>query len=562
MSRKAIDIKGQRFGKLLALNYKGKSIWECRCDCGNIANVRYSDLRLNKTKSCGKCIEHKSNLIDLTGRTFGSWHVLEYVGNSYWKCRCSCGNIRNVKAYDLTHNKSTSCGCHPHEDLTGKTFGKWKVLKYVGDRKWLCRCSCGVEKEVYGKFLKSGQSKSCGHSALFDMIGETFGDLTVIEYAGHSKWRCRCSCGNYTVVESTNLLSGRTSSCGCKSKSTPKYTKEKIIELIHNFIDTNNNKPYIEDLQNLLDVSIGTIYKYIDTYDLHTYINHSSKSVYERDIAKIIDTDYILNNRSILNGKELDIYIPEKKIAIEFNGDYWHSELYKDKEAHQSKTIDCAKKGIHLIHIFEHEWNNYKTRDIITNYINSLVNNKYAYKIGARETYVKEISIDMCKEFIDSYHLQGYANSTINLGCFDKDNNLLGVMTFGKPRFNNTYQYELIRLCWLPSVLVSGGSEKLFKYFLRNYNPSSIISYCDISKFTGNSYLRLGFKVKSITEPGYIWYNPDLRSVLTRYMTRKHKLIENGIGNENMTEDSIMYSIGYIKIYNCGNLVLEYINKK
>ena len=126
-------------------------------------------------------------------------------------------------------------------------------------------------------------------------------------------------------------------------------------------------------------------------------------------------------------------------------------------------------------------------------------------------------------------------------------------MTFGKPRFNNNYEWELIRLCWKAGVRVIGGAPKLFKYFKDKYNPTSIISYCDISKFNGKVYKKLGFELDGITEPTYVWVDNYTGEVLSRYQTMKHKLVEQGLGTEVQTEDEIMENLGYLKIYDCGN---------
>mgnify|MGYP007037140579 CR=1 FL=1 len=77
-------------------------------------------------------------------------------------------------------------------------------------------------------------------------------------------------------------------------------------------------------------------------------------------------------------------------------------------------------------------------------------------------------------------------------------------MTFGKPRYNKNYEYELIRYCSSKNIV--GGAEKLFNYFIKTYNPKSIISYCDWSKFNGDVYLKLGFIYKSYSI-GKHWYN-------------------------------------------------------
>ena len=108
--------------------------------------------------------------------------------------------------------------------------------------------------------------------------------------------------------------------------------------------------------------------------------------------------------------------------------------------------------------------------------------------------------------------------------------------------------------------MVIGGTAKLFKYFTSKLSPKSIITYCDIGKFSGKTYSNLGFNRVSITEPNYVWVNPKTNDVLTRYQTMKHKLIEKGIGYINETETEIMERLGYYKIYDCGNMKFTWRN--
>ena len=172
---------------------------------------------------------------------------------------------------------------------------------------------------------------------------------------------------------------------------------------------------------------------------------------------------------------------------------------------------------------------------------------------------MKTISQDTAKEFLDKYHLQGSTQASIRYGIY-KDAELLGVLTLGKPRFNNNYEYEIIRICWKPGVVVVGGLEKLFKTFTSEYNPSSVITYSDIGKFTGNSYLKLGFKTdtNSLIAPNYVWVKPENNEVLHRYQTQKHKLLESGLGNQEQTENEIMENLGFLKIYDAGNIRMSY----
>jgi hypothetical protein len=272
------------------------------------------------------------------------------------------------------------------------------------------------------------------------------------------------------------------------------------------------------------------------------------------EYIKSFNLDIIQSDKTILNGKELDIYIPDKKIAIEFDGDYWHSAVFKHPTYHQEKTIACISKGIHLIHIFEYEWRNQEVRDKIKAYIKHLLDNSIN-KIYARNTEIKAVETAEAKEFIEKYHLQGYANAAVSLGCYYK-NELIGIMTFGAPRFNSNYEYELIRLCWKTDWLVIGGSNKLFSQFIKEYNPNSIVSYCDLAKFSGTIYLELGFETSKteVTKPSYVWIDSRNLTVYTRYQTQKQKLLDLGLGSLGDTEEEIMENLGYLKVYNSGNL--------
>lgn len=561
MGRPARDITNQVFGKLRVISYQGSSMWLCQCECKNYTLARITDLEKGKVKSCGKCTKTTAKLINIVDEEFNEWKVLEYAGNGYWKCQCSCGEIRNVRRYDLINGKSKSCGHNistPNKDLTGLQINDWKVIKYAGNRYYTCKCKCGQVHDVLAKNLLNGSSKSCGHSKYIEMKDTKVGKLTLVEYLGNSLWKCQCDCGNTSIASMSNIIAGKTMSCGCESASKEKFSKDAIIDIIKELTNKYNRKPYIDELQTQLNVAESTVYKYIQKYEIHDLINHHLKSKYERQLLKEINNENVItNNRNILNGLEVDFYIPDKKLAIEFNGDYYHSELYKDKYYHQQKTIDCAKQGIRLIHLFEHEWDDKVVHDKIINLINSKHNVIYA-----RQTKVFEISRIEATEFLKKYHLKNYAESTIHIGCH-YNNELIGVMTFGTPRFNHNYQYELVRLCWKNDVAVVGGTQKVFEYFKNNYNPESIITYSDISKFTGNTYIKLGFKPiqpNPITEPNYIWYNPYTKDIKSRYETQKHKLIEIGLGTENDTEVDIMHNHNYYRVYDSGNIKLGWIN--
>lgn len=599
-------LEGMQFGEWSVIEYVGNSKYLCRCSCGKEKEIRRYDLVNEVTKSCGHI--HK----ELVNQQINDWYVIKYVGNSRYLCRCSCGVEKEVSGYSLKMGTSKSCGhsnksrftdysgqticgmyiikydsskqkwmykcscgeidyeatynikrnilkCkhkvkNRHIDLTSKHFGEWEVIKYVGNSMWECRCSCGIIKDINTYSLTHGESKSCGHlnKKFIDISNLRFGKLTAVKYNA-TYWTCKCDCGNIVDVLSVNLRNGSTTSCGCRKLL---FTKYELTQIIDDYTENNKDKPFIFDLAALCNVGENAIRRYIKMYELHDKINKQYKSRYEKQIIDIVGKA-LTNDRTVLKQQELDIYIPSKKLAIEFNGDYWHSEIYKECDYHQQKTIDCAKKGIQLIHIFEYEWLDKRKKDILTKYLHSKIY-KDNIVLGARNTSIKEISNKEARDFLNNNHLMGEYNSKINIALY-YNNEIVSILSIIEPRFNNReYQYEISRYCTKLGYSITGGIEKLYKYFINKYNPSSVVTYTDISKFTGNCYSKIGFNVTKvpITKPGYIWIKPGYNSTISRYsITKEFKDKYCEYGN---SEDEIMYNMGYVKIYNSGNLKMEW----
>lgn len=255
------------------------------------------------------------------------------------------------------------------------------------------------------------------------------------------------------------------------------------------------------------------------------------------------------NTRNIIPPKELDIYLPEYNIAIEYNGLYWHSEERgRDKNYHLNKTNECSKKGIKLIHIFEDEWI-YK-KEIVKSRLNSYLGKSDI--IYARKTKLELITSKDAMIFCNENHIQGGVNSKINLGL-KYNNELVSVMTFSKvnsSRGKQDIEYELVRFCNKLNTTVVGGASKLFSYFVKNYSPNEILSYSNNRWSGGDLYSILGFKNEGNTSPGY-WYIKNNKRY-HRYNFTKHKLVEMG-HDKNKSESEIMRELGYSKIWDCGN---------
>lgn len=291
----------------------------------------------------------------------------------------------------------------------------------------------------------------------------------------------------------------------------------------------------------------------------------SARSQLEKDLFEFVKElePTAEHNVRLQNKQELDIYIPDKKIAIEFNGLYWHSEEFKSKKYHQEKMLECEKLGIRLIQIFEDEWVNHGliVKEKLSHIFKKANNTKP--HIYARKCHIREISSSDAFRFLNLYHLQGSDNSGIRFGLF-YEQELVSVMTFSKPRiiFNTNKidtatTFELVRFANNTNYIVVGSFGKLLNHF-KQHNPNAerIISYADLRWTDKNSniYLKNNFKLEKISEPNY-WYVQPRNTVREhRFKYRKQLLKQKfpKIYSETKTELQIMQEAGISRIYDAG----------
>jgi len=272
-----------------------------------------------------------------------------------------------------------------------------------------------------------------------------------------------------------------------------------------------------------------------------------SKSKGESELRSYLDSkqvNYIANDRSILGELEYDLYLPDKKVAIEFNGVYWHSTEFKNKDYHVNKFLRSVEKGIHLISIFEDEWINKK--DIVLARLESVLG--FSKTIPARKCKVTTLTSKEYYNFINKNHLQGKASSTYKYGLIYQDK-IVAVMSFSKSRYTKD-NYELVRYCSTDTVI--GGASKLFKYFVKEVKPNSIISYANRCWSLGKLYHKLGFEdvTENLSNTGYWYIKNNIRYHRSNFT--KKKLIEVG-ADPLLSESTLMENYGYLKIYDCGN---------
>lgn len=275
-------------------------------------------------------------------------------------------------------------------------------------------------------------------------------------------------------------------------------------------------------------------------------------------VCKLIGKENVEHsNRTILDGYEIDVFIPKLKIGIEYNGLKWHSEKFRNRYYHIAKTVKACNKGIKLIQIFEDEYINNK--EIVLSKIKSLLHKNNDVLVSmARKCNVQEISKKDAKEFIDKNHIQGYKGCSIAIGCFDEET-IVGVMTFEKDNDEwilNRFATDINRKC--PGV---GG--KLFSFFVKNYNPTIVKSYADLRWTVDkdkNLYTNIGFKLDGILKPEYKYVNSSHPTERIHKFNFRKKIMEKRYGTDsNKTETELTESLGYYKIWDCG--MLKYIWK-
>ena len=214
-----------------------------------------------------------------------------------------------------------------------------------------------------------------------------------------------------------------------------------------------------------------------------------------------------------------------------------------DKDYHQLKTNTAKEYGFKIINIWD--WDN--PEQIIASLIKKTT-------VFARNCEIKKVSKKDAKQFLITYHFQGSCNNQKYIYGLYYNDELIQIMSFGKPRYNKNYEYELLRLCTKFEYNVIGGSQKLFKHFITDCSPTSIISYCDDSKFTGDVYKTLGFKLKNKPAPSKHWYKYKGNIHITDNLLRQKgydKLFGTNYG-KGTSNRNLMLENKFVEIYDAG----------
>lgn len=329
-------------------------------------------------------------------------------------------------------------------------------------------------------------------------------------------------------------------------------TQEQIdlLKDVQNIVDLNKeyNLYSISQQYGFSDRTLREIFEKNSVTPIHHTLSSFEKEV--KDYISSISSLEITTDRTVLNGKEIDIYLPYLKLGIECNGAYWHSEISagRGKDYHVSKILEAQKKSVELFQIWDFDWNSKK--DIVK----SMLSHKLgcSKKIFARKCKIRQLTKDEEHDFFMANHIQGYVPSKYAVGLVC-DGVIYAAMSFSHSRYDKTIKWELLRFANKVYFSVIGGASRLLAHFLKNNEHADILSYSHRHISSGKLYQALGFEYVRSTGASYR-YTKNYKVFFNRVSYQKHKL--NSLLDHfdpTLTEWENMKNNGYDRIWDCGN---------
>lgn len=349
----------------------------------------------------------------------------------------------------------------------------------------------------------------------------------------------------------------RTPSEACKTGKEKQYAD---IQFTKEFLEERYDKTKaISHLADQLGVSRGHISSLFDKHGIQRvdveppYRSNAETQLYDYLVSQFPDDDWSSNNKKIIAPYELDIVNHDKKIAVEYCGLYWHSETGggKHRKYHRMKYLACVAAGYKLITVFESD-DMEKVRSLLLKLLGKTT------RVFARKTVVKSIDSKMARGFHDRHHMHSSVGASENYGLFYQGE-LVMVGSFGKNRFSKNHQYECTRLTTNGHITVVGGVSKIFKKFIRDIDPESVITFADLRFGDGRCYLNCGFVKEADSDPNYRYFKRNTQELFSRVKFQKHKLeAQLDVFDIGKTEYENMVANNWDRIWDCGNAKYTY----
>ena len=475
--------------------------------------------------------------------------------------KCSANSVdKKIDSFKKTFSKRTK-----YDNDVSFRVRKITCLKKYGDANYSLYGSTSFKKTMEKKY---GDASYNNHKKAESTNMTKYGAKSNLCFQNGSKESWTKNHDNILSKREETSLKKYGTKNPCQSKNVIDkiaLSKRENIEKLEKENNAINFKKALKEYgQGWLSLNIPTLkidgYTFISNEFIDKIKNYHPEHLYsskeENDLASYIKSIYpdcIQNDRATVsnrNGKfyELDIYVPSKKVAFEFDGSYWHSSIYKDSNYHIRKSDYCREDGIRLIHIDEDLWNSKK--DIYKSIIASSLG-IYKEKIYARKCSFREIDNKTFFDFVEKNHIAGGINANIRYGLF-YNNELVQVVGFGKSRFEKN-KLELYRMCSKLNTQVVGGFSKLIK----DSKINNFISYVNLSIYNGDGYMASGFKIIGKTNPGYFYIKDGVRY---NRMNFQKNLLSKKLDkyDDSLTEQENMLENDYLQVYNCGDLKVEY----
>ncbi|MGL6066438.1 MAG: hypothetical protein ACRC0R_05100 [Cetobacterium sp.] len=507
-----------------------------------------------------------------------------------------CGNVWKV----LPGNIFKGRGCpkcsgkhrHTSEEFEAeiKTLHKNSIIllsKYVNaNTKIKCQCNtCGHVWESSSNSLRVRGCPECSllerglnsrideEDFLLELKNKHEDRISIVDgYSGKSKsctFRCNICGREWKSLPKSVLRIDDCLDCSNKSRSSPRISAEQFSDRVESLHGKKYN--LLEDFTGTKNkvltecVNCGHIWNARSTGLMYgSGCPRCNRSIKEKQVLEFIREEYPKadNKFFYIDSKkyELDIYIKELNIGIEFDGLYWHSESKKGKSYHIEKQKAFNSIGIRTIHIREDEWA-YK-QEIVKSRLIYLIG-KTKKRLFARRCDIRIVSNNIKSLFLDKYHIQGRDRSSLAFGLY-YNGKILSIMTFGKVRDSmrgkndmSENTYELIRFCSRTDLSIVGGFSKLLKHsinYLKDIGVTKIKTFADKRWSDGNVYSKNGFLLSHSSNPGYVYF--CRLDVYSRQQFQKHKLEEKlDIFDPNLSEYANMLNNGYNRYWDCGQFV-------
>lgn len=564
-------------------NPNNRYVYKCKCVlCGYTYESAVQNINSTTAKCKNPYCESNNSMAEYKnyiGQTIGHLKILDVIydinskiptARYQFKCLCECGNETYKPAYDVINGQIQTC--------TSKDCTVFRASPITTINKY---------KSYIGQII--------GGLKIIDVDY----DATRPQFQ-HYMFKCQCECGSIVLKKCYDVISGNVSYCGLETCNCNPNSSTYQLEDWKTFINTQFNEFTILDAiynpdsdsysryQFKLKCSCGNEYYYPCSRLLYEQ-PYSCNQCYcsskvENDLKTwliSLDKSIIIHNRipsinqTIQTNIEIDFLFEDSNFGIELHGLSTHATVTpnyktskiigrKPRKYHLNKLNSAIDQKIDLIQIWNSEWE--KKKDICK----SIILHKLGlspYKGYARQCYVKEVDKKISDEFLTNNHIQGpVVGDTIRLGLFYKANDtLVSIMTFGRPRYNSSHDWEMFRFANHTNCNIIGSASKLFKCFIDNYNPNSIISYSDRRLFnSGKLYEILGFTLTHISPPSYWYFKQRSYNEILEHRSKymKHMLKDKlKTFDPNLTEVENMEANGYLRVYDCGTKVYSWKSK-